>query len=72
MVCGNAELAALDRRMSSQFYAALGKADADGRAALRRSRDAFLTTRNRCRDEACVAQVYGERMDEIARMTGDR
>jgi len=65
MVCGSGALAALDRRMSSMFYSALARADAGTRAALRRSRDRFLAFRNRCGDEACVAQAYRDRMDEI-------
>jgi uncharacterized protein len=65
MVCGSGELAALDRSMSSQFYSALSRADESSRAALRRTRDQFLSRRERCGDEACVARVYRERMDEI-------
>jgi hypothetical protein len=72
MVCRDAELAALDRRMSSQFYAELGRADARRRAALRQTRDRFLVTRERCADEACVAQAYRERMEEIAGIAADR
>lgn len=69
MVCGSGELAALDRRMSSQFYSALADADADTRRSLRNSRDRFLARRERCADEACVASAYQERMAEIADIT---
>lgn len=72
LVCGSADLAALDRQMSSQFYAELGRADAAGRAALRRTRDRFLATRDRCDSEACVARAYVERMNEIAAIAGER
>lgn len=65
MVCGSGRLAALDRRMSSLYYATLEDADGRQRAALRRSRDRFLAYRERCRDETCVAEAYRDRMDEI-------
>ncbi len=64
-VCGNHRLAALDRSMSSLFYSALSDADAQRRAELRRTRDRFLSYRERCRDEACVADAYQGRMEEI-------
>lgn len=70
LVCGSGELAALDRSMSSQFYSALSRADQRTRAALRRTRDQFLVRRDRCGDEACVAGVYRDRMDEIADIAG--
>lgn len=65
MVCRDGGLASLDRRMSSQYYAALDQADAPTRAQLRRSRDRFLGYRERCADESCVASAYRDRMDEI-------
>jgi uncharacterized protein len=65
MVCSNAGLAALDRRMSSLFYSALADADPETRAELRRSRGRFLAFRERCGSEACIAQAYRDRMDEI-------
>jgi hypothetical protein len=70
MVCSSGALAALDRRMSSLFYSALADADAGTRAALRRSRDRFLAFRERCGNEACVAQAYRDRMDEIEDLAG--
>lgn len=72
MVCGNGSLASLDRRMSSVFYSALAQADNETRVALRRSRDRFLAFRDRCGDEACVAQAYRDRMDEIADISNGR
>ncbi len=65
MVCSSPGLAALDRQMSSLFYSALADADPGTRAVLRRSRDRFLAFRERCGSEACVAQAYRDRMDEI-------
>jgi uncharacterized protein len=65
MVCGNPGLAALDRQMSSRFYSALANSEPQARARLRQSRDRFLSFRERCGSEACVAQAYRDRMDEI-------
>lgn len=70
MVCSSGSLAALDRRMSSQFYSALAEGDAGTRRSLRSSRDSFLARREACGDEACVASVYQERMAEIADIAG--
>lgn len=65
MVCSSPELAAKDRQMSSIFYAALASADPSTRSHLRRSRDAFLSRRERCGSEACVAAAYNSRIAEI-------
>lgn len=72
MVCGDAQLAGLDRAMSSRFYAALSRGDERTRTALRRSRDRFLAYRERCPDPACVAAAYRDRMDEIADISSGR
>jgi uncharacterized protein len=65
MVCSDSRLAAKDRAMSSLFYSALADADPRTRARLRSTRDRFLSYRERCGSEACVAQAYDGRMDEI-------
>jgi hypothetical protein len=65
MVCTNGRLAARDRQMSSMFYSALSDARPRTRRELRRSRDRFLAYRERCRSEACVADAYQGRMEEI-------
>jgi len=65
MVCNNARLAARDRAMSAQFYSALTDASPRARRELRRTRDRFLAYRERCRDEACIADAYEGRMREI-------
>ena len=65
MVCSSARLAAKDRAMSSLFYSALSDADPRTRALLRRTRDRFLAYRERCGSEACVAEAYDGRMEEI-------
>lgn len=70
MVCADANLAALDRAMSSQFYSALSNANRQTRGELRGSRDRFLAYRDRCPDAACVAMAYRDRMDEIRDLAG--
>jgi hypothetical protein len=65
MVCNDSRLAAKDRAMSSLFYSALSDADPRQRRELRRTRDRFLAYRERCRDEACVAEAYDGRVEEI-------
>jgi hypothetical protein len=72
MVCGSDRLAALDRAMSSQFYASLSGADSRTRSALRTSRDRFLAYRERCPNEACVAEAYRDRIDEIRDISAGR
>jgi hypothetical protein len=65
MVCGSTSLAARDRAMSSMFYSALASANPRTRSELRRTRDKFLAYRDRCSSEACIAEAYGGRMEEI-------
>ena len=64
-VCNDAGLAALDRRMASQFASAMSDANAEQRANLQRTRDAFLRYRDGCSDNACIAETYRGRMREI-------
>jgi uncharacterized protein YecT (DUF1311 family) len=71
-VCSDSGLAALDRRMASQFNNALSRADPAERALLIRTRDAFLSYRDRCPNNACIAQTYRGRMREIADIMAGR
>lgn len=64
-VCRDAGLASLDRRMASNYYRAVGSANAGQREALRASRNAFLRKRDRCKSGACVSASYEERIGEI-------
>lgn len=64
-VCGNPSLASLDRRMAAQFASAFSNADPRQRALLTRTRDSFLTYRNRCTSDDCIAETYRGRMREI-------
>lgn len=64
-VCSSQSLAAKDRAMSSMFFSALASADAPRRAELRRTRDKFLRYRDRCGSDACIAEAYDGRIQEI-------
>ena len=64
-VCEDPRLAALDRRMASQFRSALSDATPQQRAQLNQSRDAFLRYRDQCSSNSCVAETYQGRMREI-------
>jgi len=64
-VCRDAGLAALDRQMASQFYRALARANPRQRATLTATRDSFLRFRDRCPNDACIAETYRGRMREI-------
>jgi hypothetical protein len=68
MVCGSGSLAAKDRQMAGVYYAAMANADVGTRAHLRRSRDAFLSRRERCGSEECVRSIYDARIQEIRRI----
>lgn len=65
MVCESSRLAAKDRAMASVFYSALNDADPRQRRELRRTRDRFLAYRDRCANEACIAEAYDGRIEEI-------
>lgn len=64
-VCNDPRLAALDRRMASQFRSALADATPEQRALLDRTRDSFLRYRDQCASNSCVAETYQGRMREI-------
>jgi uncharacterized protein len=58
--------------MSSVYYAAMAQADPATRSHLRRSRDAFLSRRERCGSEDCVAAAYNARIAEIRSISDGR
>ncbi|UUR08642.1 lysozyme inhibitor LprI family protein [Sphingomonas glaciei] len=64
-VCNSSELAALDRQMATFYGTAYRGADRDAKALLERTRSRFLTYRDRCRNDACVADAYRGRISEI-------
>ena len=64
-VCSDPRLAALDRRMASQFRSAIADASPQQRAILNQTRDSFLRYRDQCPNNSCVAETYQGRMREI-------
>lgn len=71
-VCGDPGLAALDRQMAGQFNAAISRADSEQRALLQRTRGRFLSYRDRCATNQCVAETYRSRMREISDIVAGR
>jgi uncharacterized protein len=71
-VCHDPGLASLDRQMAAQFNSALSVARPGQRTMLQRSRNRFLSYRDSCRSDACIADAYRARMREISGiMNGD-
>lgn len=68
MICASRPLSQLDREMASLYYDQMARAEERQRDLLRRTRDAFLARRNRCRDAGCIASVYEDRIEEIRGM----
>jgi uncharacterized protein len=58
--------------MASQYYRAIASANAAQRRDLKASRDAFLRRRDGCRQAACIANSYQERMREIGEIRSNR
>jgi hypothetical protein len=52
---------------------AAAMSDADGwtRAELSRTRNRFISWRDRCRDDACLESAYTDRMAEIREIMAD-
>ncbi|MGI8706247.1 MAG: lysozyme inhibitor LprI family protein [Sphingomicrobium sp.] len=71
-VCGDPGLAALDRQMAAQFNAALGRSDSGQRRLLNRTRGRFLSFRDRCATNQCIAETYRSRMREISDIMAGR
>lgn len=70
-ICADADLAARDRRMASAYYRAYHQATPIQRRQLSRSRADFLRRRERCADDACIADVYDARIAEIGRIASE-
>jgi uncharacterized protein len=58
--------------MAAIYYAAMASADPATRNHLRRSRDFFLTRRERCGSEECVVAAYNSRIAEIRSISAGR
>lgn len=71
-VCGDPGLAALDRQMAGQFNAALSNAGSRERALLQQTRGRFLSHRDRCGNNQCIADSYRGRMREISDIMAGR
>ena len=71
-ICGDAGLAALDRQMAADFQRAMGSADRNQQRLLERTRNRFLSYRNRCATNQCIEETYQSRIREIGDiMTGN-
>jgi uncharacterized protein YecT (DUF1311 family) len=64
-VCSDSGLAALDVNMATQYRRALASASPEEKALLQRTRDRFLSYRDRCPNRSCMADAYVGRMREI-------
>lgn len=71
-VCNDRGLASLDRQMAGQFSGAMSRADPDERALLQNTRSRFITFRERCRSDSCIADAYRGRMREIGDIMAGR
>jgi uncharacterized protein YecT (DUF1311 family) len=71
-VCSDSGLASLDRQMASQFNRARSQASASERALLDRTRGRFLSYRDGCRSDDCIADAYRGRMREISDIMAGR
>lgn len=70
-ICGDPGLATLDRQMAADFQRALMSADRHQRSLLERTQKRFLSFRNRCATNQCIAETYQSRTREIGDiMTG--
>jgi hypothetical protein len=65
IVCSDQRLAALHRTTASLDSYAMNNADGRRRAEVARTRSQFLAWRERCQSQACIANAYQDRMDEI-------
>lgn len=68
IVCGDAELARLDRAVSERYARALRVTGPDARDRLERTRDRFLDRLDRCQGWACVEATYQDRLEQIDRI----
>jgi len=71
-VCADAGLATLDRQMAAQFSRSMGMADGEQRALLQSTRSRFLSFRDSCRSNGCIADAYRGRMREISDIMAGR
>jgi uncharacterized protein len=58
--------------MAAQFNRAMGEANGGERALLQRTRNRFLSYRDSCRSDSCIADAYRGRMREISDIMAGR
>lgn len=68
LVCANAELAALDRRVAELFELAMSQAPDAG--DIKRAQRRWLRDRNDCQDAACMRSQYEQRIRALETYTG--
>ncbi len=66
MICRDRELASLDNQMSAAYYGAIEGGNSPYVRAIDAGQTDFLNERSRCRSSACTAQVYRDRIDQLA------
>ena len=64
-VCSDSGLSALDQNMATQYRRAIEAASPEQKALLQRTRDRFITYRDRCPNRSCIGDAYVGRMREI-------
>jgi hypothetical protein len=65
-VCGNANLASLDRQQAMFYRQSWVRADAARRERLQTTRDRFIVRRDGCRSITCTRAAYLARMREVS------
>ena len=71
-VCNDPGLAVLDRQMATEFNRAMIGAERNQRRLLERTRDRFLSYRERCATNQCIAETYRSRLREISDIMANR
>lgn len=71
-ICADPALASLDRAMASEYRRAVAASTPEQAAALRQTRDRFLTYRDNCPSNACIADSYTGRIREIRDIVSGR
>jgi len=66
MVCGDVGLADRDRQVAAQYFALRGQLPPDVKSQLLDSQRYFLKRRSACTSNACLAEVYDERLRQLA------
>lgn len=70
-ICGSDDLASRDRGMANLYFRTIQASDPVIRRRLSASRLRFLSYRDRCGSEACIAAAYDDRVDEINDIAGE-